>query len=321
MVGPFQRDPCDGTFGFETEVMGLPERATIADLVATEITPQLSLLHLEVPRAGEAVVLRSRAEDISIFAQLVLRQDSLGAELQVSDLISSGHSMEQVFLDLFEPTARRLGQMWDNDECDFVDVTRGMGRLQRLLATMVCNSGAPAPIGKRSILMSTIPGEQQHSFGIAIVERLLESWGWQVRCERPGSIDQILDIVENNWIAVVGLSASRTNGQETLAQLISKIRGHSQNSAIGVMVGGPALYDQPGLAATVGADATARNASLAVLAAEKLFKLEDRRRKMTPRRMLPCKSCTHASSRIRCRRSASSRLTCWSEPFRSLTAR
>ena len=85
MVGPFQRDPCDGTFGFETEVMGLPERATIADLVATEITPQLSLLHLEVPRAGEAVVLRSRAEDISIFAQLVLRQDSLGAELQVSD--------------------------------------------------------------------------------------------------------------------------------------------------------------------------------------------------------------------------------------------
>ena len=47
---------------------------------------------------------------------------------------------------------------------------------------------------------------------------------------------------------------------------------------MGVMVGGPALYDQPELAAIVGADATARNASLAVLAAEKLFNLEARRR-------------------------------------------
>jgi len=304
LVRHLQIDPCDGSFGFETEGMRLPQRAkgasepryelidrrtrvradllepqsNIAALAATEIIPRLALLHCELPGGGKAVAVRSAAERISNFAQLVLRPDSLLAEHLVSGLIARGLSMEQLFLDLYEPVARRLGHMWDNDECDFVDVTRGMGRLQRLVATMECKFGAPA-LARRSILMSTMPGEQQHSFGIAIVEKLLETWGWRVRCERPASLDQILDILENNWIAVVGLSVSRTNGLETLAWSISQIRRHSRNSAIGIMVGGPALYDHPEFAATVGADATARNASLAVLAAEKLFSLETRRRK------------------------------------------
>jgi methanogenic corrinoid protein MtbC1 len=274
-----KKEPKYGLIGRRTFFRSDPlePQSNIAALVATKIIPRLALLHLEGLKGGKAVVVRFDAEDISNFARAVLRPDSLVADRQVSDLIALGLSKEQVFLDLFEPVARRLGHMWDNDECDLVDVTIGMGRLQRLLSTM--ESGAPAPLAKRSILMSTMPGEQQHSFGIAIVEKSLEAWGWRVRCERPASIDQIIDIIENNWIAVVGLSVSRTNGLETLARSISQIRRHSRNSAVGIMVGGPSLYDQPELAATIGADATARNASLAVLAAEKLFSREARRRR------------------------------------------
>ncbi|WP_294541375.1 cobalamin B12-binding domain-containing protein [uncultured Rhodoblastus sp.] len=303
MAGHFQTDSCDGFYGFEIETTRLreggkgasdPQRefvdrrtlagddqleplSSIAALVGTQIIPQLALLHLEVPAESGAVVAPFGAEDISSFTQLVLAPDTSCAERQVAEFTARGLSMEQVFLDLFEPVARRLGQMWETDECDFMDVTRGMGCLQRLLARMDCNSGAPALIEQRSILMSTMPGEKQHSFGITIVEKMLEAWGWNVRSERPTSIDHILEIVEKEWFAVLGLSVSNTNALEPLARFISEIRGRSQNSSIGVMVGGPALYDQPGLAATVGADATARNASLAVLAAEKLFNLEARR--------------------------------------------
>ena len=276
-----KKEPKYGLIGRRTFFRSDPlePQSNIAALVATKIIPRLALLHLEVPKGGKVVVLRSGVEDIANFARAVLRPDSLVAERQVSDLIARGLSLEQVFLDLFEPVARRLGHMWDNDECDFVDVMRGMGCLQRLLATMDLNCGPPALLAERSILMSTMPGEQQHSFGISIVEKLLEAWGWRVRCERPASIDQILDIIENNWISVVGLSVGRTNGLETLARSISKIRRHSRNSAVGIMVGGPALCDQPELAATVGADTTARNASLAVLAAQELFSLQAPRRK------------------------------------------
>jgi methanogenic corrinoid protein MtbC1 len=252
----------------------LESQSSVAAVIGTEILPRLEMLHLEVPGGVEAMVPCTGADDIANFTKLVLIPDSLGAERHVADLIARGFSMEQVFLDLFEPVARLLGQMWDNDDCDFMDVTRGMCCLQRLLGTMECNSGAPALLAKRSILTSTMPGEQQHSFGIAIVEKMLEAWGWRLRRERPTSADQILQILENNWIAVVGLSVSTLKGLETLARLITQIRSHSRNPSIGVMVGGPALYDEPGLAATVGADATARNAALAVLAAEKLFKLE-----------------------------------------------
>jgi hypothetical protein len=38
-----------------------------------------------------------------------------------------------VFIDLLAPSARRLGQHWEDDDCDFVDVTMGLWRLQEVM--------------------------------------------------------------------------------------------------------------------------------------------------------------------------------------------
>jgi methanogenic corrinoid protein MtbC1 len=65
-------------------------------------------------------------------------------------------------------------------------------------------------------------------------------------------------------------SASQLGG---LADTITKLRAKSLNSAIGIMVGGPAFTENPRLADEVGADATAPNAPAAVLVAQKLFDL------------------------------------------------
>ena len=92
-----------------------------------------------------------------------------------------------------------------------------------------------------------------------------------MKSQRPASMDQILGVVSKHSFAVIGLSVSRTNELGTLARAVAKIRRHSKNSAIGVMVGGPALCGKPEMAATVGADAMASNGLLAVIAAQKLF--------------------------------------------------
>ena len=178
--------------------------------------------------------------------------------------------MEGLFVNLLEPTARHLGRMWDNDECDFVDVTFGVARLQQLLSMFNCSFSVPAFIEKRRVCIMTIAAEK-HSFGVSMVEKFLHAGGWRVHSERGVVLGQIPSLMMTEWFAVAGLTIGSENSVEELAAIIRSIRQHSRNPSIGIMVGGPPFNDDPALAATVGADATAVNAPTAVLLAQKLF--------------------------------------------------
>jgi len=127
----------------------------------------------------------------------------------VTDLRERRPPPERIFVELFEFAARRLGGLWDNDECDFWDVASGMARLHLLLAAMECDREARFQFDERSILMSTIPG-YQHSFGIAFVEKLLTAWGLASEGPKARVVDQILGVVSGHPFAVIGLSMSRT---------------------------------------------------------------------------------------------------------------
>ncbi|MFX4404351.1 hypothetical protein ABTA52_18530, partial [Acinetobacter baumannii] len=90
--------------------------------------------------------------------------------------------METLFIELLEPTARHLGEMWDNDACDFIGVTLGVARLQKLLAAFNDTHVCDALDMRRTVLMAMTPGDQ-HFFGVTMVERFLEASGWKVQTE------------------------------------------------------------------------------------------------------------------------------------------
>ena len=196
-------------------------QAGLAAVVTAEITPRLSLLHATVSAVSKEMAPHTDPEEISRFARLVLDPDSSIARRHVAHLKECGLSPERVFVELFEPAAQRLGGMWDNDECDFLDVSSGMARLHLLLTTMECDLEARSLSDERSILMSTMPGSR-HSFGVAVVEKLLTSWGWRVEAQRPESMDQILGVVSKHSFAVIGLSVSRTKELGTLSRAVAK---------------------------------------------------------------------------------------------------
>ena len=125
---------------------------------------------------------------------------------------------------------------------------------------------------RRKVLMATAPGNQ-HSFGALMIERLLSAAGWHVDAEYTGNADDLIEAVRHNWFAVVGLTAGSDGQLETLKSIIVQIRKESKNPVIGVLVGGPMFIENPELATIMGADATARNAPAAVLAAQKLYDL------------------------------------------------
>lgn len=247
----------------------------LAQLISDKVIPQLLRLHTEVlPDAPPVeLVIRELAPsrtDVSGLADIILGDNLEAAVAYVMVLRERGLSMESLFVELLEPTARCLGDMWNNDDCDFIDVTLGVARLQKLLAVFNNSHVVPALDSRRHVLMAMTPGDQ-HYFGVTMVERFLLAAGWKVQTEISGSADDIAAIARERWFAVIGLTMGSDMMIDSLRDTIRLVREHSRNRTIGIMVGGPLFTADPALALDVGADATAPNAPTAVLVTQKLF--------------------------------------------------
>jgi len=250
-------------------------QAKLARIISHEIIPRLLKLHTDVvpdapPIASLIEALAPSSADITGLADIVLGSDLEAAAAYVMVLRDRGLAMETLFVELLEPTARHLGEMWEQDECDFIDVTLGVARLQKLLAIFNDTHAVPALDQRRHVLMAMTPGNQ-HSFGVAMVERFLLAAGWQVQTELSGTADEIAAVARDTRFAVAGLTIGSERQIDSLKTTIAQLRKQSRNRAIGIMVGGPIFTANPALAQEVGADATAPNAPAAVLVAQKLF--------------------------------------------------
>ena len=242
-------------------------KSRLAQIVSTEIVPRLAALHSD---AREPDIRFPTREEIVELAHLVLSPDLKAAAAYVTLLREQGLPMETLFVELLQPAAQHLGRMWDEDECDFVDVTLGVGQLQKLLAIFNCTHDLPAINEKRRVFVTLTPGEQ-HFFGLAMVTKLLSAAAWNVTvCTEP-TIRAISEAVARDWYAVAGIASASVEQIGPMTAAVAAIRAKSRNPAIGVMVGGSCFADRPELVRQVGADGTAANATTAVLLTQKLF--------------------------------------------------
>jgi methanogenic corrinoid protein MtbC1 len=220
------------------------------------------------------------AATVDEFVKLILAHDVVVASAYFEAMRSRGVSLEALYLHLLAPAARRLGEFWSDDRCDFTEVTVALGRLQqalRELSPAFRNEAKPREHGRRALLMPA-PGEQ-HTFGLFMVAEFFRRAGWDVWGGPPSSSNDLTGMVRAEWFDVVGLSVGCESRLDVLAAGIRAIRRASRNRAIGVMVGGPTFVMHPELVALVGADATAADARQAAFQAESLVSLLARPRR------------------------------------------
>nr|BAG34613.1 aerobic repressor AerR [Rhodospirillum centenum] len=212
--------------------------------------------------------------DVARFASLILENDIAAATAFIEDWLARGVSLDTIYLDLLAPTARHLGSLWDDDMCDFADVTVGLCRLQQVLrglsTTFVGEADRPDP--RRRILLVTVPGEQ-HSFGLLMVAEFFRRAGWDVTTAMPTSRDDLSTLVRSEWFALVGLSASCDSRLDTMAAAIRSVRRASRNRLVGILVGGPVFDGHPEYVTAVGADIMGRNGQEATVQAQNLLAL------------------------------------------------
>lgn len=251
--------------------------ALLAKALESEVIPRLILSR----RAADAPAYRGDADrpgptrqDVETLADLAIKGDVAAAAAFVGTLRARHVPTPRIYLELFAPTARHLGKLWEADLCDFASVTIGLCCLQQLLldssrSGRLRTGGGPKD---RRVLLAPVPGEQ-HSFGLAMVGEFFRRQGWTVTSGTGASAAELVATVRAQWFGVVGFSLSDDTRLDALAGLIRDVRRASCNPQIGVLVGGHIFVGQPELGVLVGADATATDGHQAVLKAEALLAL------------------------------------------------
>jgi methanogenic corrinoid protein MtbC1 len=229
--------------------------------IQNELVPRLLQSHRAGPLSPSLASAVSRhlpPEDVRAFVNALRNPDDVVGAHFVDSRLQDGCTIETVFLDLLAPAARRLGEMWESDEVDFVEVTMAMGRMQRLLRSLspafLGDAERNEPVG--SVLLSCMSGEQ-HTFGLIMVGEFLIRDGWQVLVGAPWSEADLASIVATQWYDVIGFSVGTDNRLPKLRNDIRRLRAASRNPNVQVMVGGQPIAKNPNLARELGADAYA----------------------------------------------------------------
>ena len=242
-----------------------PATGAVVATFRTHIIPKIVLALRSLPVVAVPDATNNAGPDpIERFAVLTAGTDDEAAFAHVEKLLASGASVESILLELLAPTARHLGALWETDAADFVTVTLGVSRLQRIMRRLgesFFQQGHVAD-GSESVLLTIIPGEQ-HSFGLSMVAEFFRRAGWNL-CTGPfASHQELTSLVQSHWFDVVGFSVSSDRRLDELKQDISAIRRDSRNRHVGIMLGGPMLILQPGLVASMGADMMSTDAATA----------------------------------------------------------
>lgn len=187
-------------------------------------------------------------------------------------MLDDGVPVESLLVDVMAPAARQLGDRWNDDSADFIDVTIGLWRLQEIVHILAARRNdalmlEPGERIGRRILCATHP-QDDHSFGSVMLEEVFERGGWTASGLRGASLNELLNHVTRRSFDVIALTISNNVDSAALTNLLSALRSASRNPSVSVMVGGYMFNEHPGLAETVGADATASDARTALRKAE-----------------------------------------------------
>ena len=260
----------------ETRPLARERRSTLLNrIVETEILPRLA-------RARGGAATRSVAtntgpmttdHDTVCLVGLLMGDDDGSAWRFVEGLEARGATVSSLYLGIISEAARQLGELWEDDRCDFSQVTIGLGRLQQLIRALSPGFQLEA-VGMSghadTVLLLPAPREQ-HTLGLLVLSEFFRREGWHVVGGPVSKGYDSVEFVRDGMVDVVGFSIGSSKHLEDLTSCIRAVRKASRNRYLGVMVGGPLFLQRPELVTRVGADTTAPDAPSALRQAKGLL--------------------------------------------------
>ncbi|WP_435704656.1 cobalamin B12-binding domain-containing protein [Yoonia sp.] len=216
----------------------------------------------------EQLPSQEQIEDLCV--ALLSAQDSVADQI-IMDARHDGVRVEVIYMGYVAGAARRLGEMWDNDEVSFMQVTLACGKLYRIIRALR-HIVAPAIIQDRDdrpAMFTLVPGET-HSLGIEMATDIFRREGWDVDMVLGLDHDTLLEQADTrNYKAIVLVAHSQTM-IEPLTRLVLALRISHPLSHL--VVAGHILDHHPDISDIVGADAVIKDINTAVARLAEMMK-------------------------------------------------
>ena len=251
-------------------IIAAPSTSTVAVLARTiqnEIIPRLMMAHRtpsECAMPNLVIPYSITATDVTNFVSLLLEGRQTDGLDWINETRAKGVSIESIFLNLLAPAARQLGELWEDDERDFTEVTLGLAELHKILHLLPSMSELHkqyVPNGLTILLMPS-PGDQ-HTLGLAIVAEFFQRDGWAVDGGTFAAADNPALLVKAKRYDAVGFSLATGLGFNRLKDCISAIRQTVSPDKLCIIVGGPYFAANHEMVSQVGADLFVQDANLA----------------------------------------------------------
>jgi methanogenic corrinoid protein MtbC1 len=206
-------------------------------MVETQLVPKLALLvrgpqrsRLEAPRYLEPSELE-RWADLAVAGDL----DALWSAAR--DLEEHrGWADTSLLLDVITPVARLVGADWEEDRRTWLDVTLAVSTLQRLLCVLGRERRC-TPEHRGAVVLFAAPGEQ-HTLSIHVLGEVLRRLGWSAHVEPGLSLDEVVEIVAREPIALVGMTVSSQDRMTWSRQDVAQVIEASLDPDLVFMIGG-----------------------------------------------------------------------------------
>lgn len=225
------------------------ELESLSTLIDKEIIPRLQMTFSTQQSfsPAEQEITQAPEYDTEGFVSALLSSRPDDAREYIDDLLASDHSLTQIYKHLLTPSARRLGELWEDDLCSFANVTIAITKIRHIFistAPLFPLSIVEDSTDQPSILLTTVPGEQ-HTFGLYLVVEIFREAGWTVWSGTPRSARELTELVARERYDVVGLSIVAGKNLPVAAAAITNIRKNSANRGIKVLLGGRIAAEQP----------------------------------------------------------------------------
>ncbi|MEM8537637.1 MAG: B12-binding domain-containing protein [Pseudomonadota bacterium] len=233
--------------------------ASAVESLAREVVRRLAF---RMPRSLPKDALPALSEIDELCAAL-LSADDQAADAFILNARRDGIGIEVIYLGYVAGAARRLGEMWDNDEVSFIDVTLASGKLYRIIRGLR-HIIHPDIIEERDdwpAMFALVPGET-HTLGIEIATDIFRREGWDVDMFVGLDHDTLLDRSDRRRYRAIVLVANSDSMLEPLIRLALAMR--ISHPLAHLIVAGNILDHHAEVEALVGADAVMQDIETAV---------------------------------------------------------